>query len=122
MPGGIPGLLELGQLGRAQQPGRGGRALARDGARAQLASAAALQGQAARVEARAGGARPARLGGPPMHLLYPLVLTFVYHVLWSPERVLVYQLGVSAERRLLYSDILHACVVPWVCRASRGAP
>ena len=86
--------------------------MARDGARAQLASAAALQGQAARVEARAGGARPARLGGPPVHLLYPLLVTFCNHVLWAPERVLVCQLGVSAERRLLYSDILRARVVP----------
>ena len=97
VPEGVPGLLELGQLGLARKPGRVGRAFACDGARAKMTSAAALQGQAARTEARVGGARPARLGGPLVHLLYPLLLIFCDHVLRAPERVPVRQLGVSAR-------------------------
>ena len=61
------------------------------------------------------------LGGSPVHLLYPLLLTFVYHVLWSPERVLVCQLGVSAEQRLLYSDILCARAACGTVGVSRAA-
>ena len=54
-----------------------------------------------------------------MHLLYPLLLTFVYHVLWAPEHVLVCQLGVSAERRLLYSDTFYiACGAIGVSRVA----
>ena len=81
-------------------------------ARADMTSRAAARGRHAPAEARAGGARSARVGRALVHLLYPRESTFVNHVLWAPERVLVCQLGVSAERRLLYSDILRARVVP----------
>ena len=54
-----------------------------------MACAVAQDGQAAGTEARKGGTRPARMGGPFMALVYRFFRTFCYHVLWPPRRVLV---------------------------------
>ena len=58
------------------------------------ASAVAQDGQAAGSEARKGGARPARVGGPFMALMYRFFLTFCNHVRAASCDVLVCQLGV----------------------------
>ena len=55
------------------------------------ASAVAQDGQAAGSEARKGGARPARVGGPFMALMYRFFLTFCNHVRAASCDVLVCQ-------------------------------
>ena len=59
-----------------------------------MASAVAQDGLAAGRDGRKGGARPARVGGPFMALMYRFFLTFCNHVRAASCDVLVCQLGV----------------------------
>ena len=59
----------------------------------EVASTVAQDGQAAGTEARKGGSRPARVGGPSMPFMYRFLRTFCNHVRATSCDVLVCQLG-----------------------------
>ena len=69
-------------------------------------STVAQDGQAAGSEARKGGARPARVGGPFMAFMYRFFRTFYVHVLAASSVCLVRRLGVWKRMWHVDSDIL----------------
>ena len=72
----------------------------------EMASTVAQDGQAAGTEARKGGARPARVGGPFMAFMYRFFRTFCVHVLAASRVCLVRRLGVWKRMWHEDSDIL----------------
>ena len=85
-----------------------------------MAFAVEQNGQAAGTEARKGGARPARVGGPFMTFIYRVLLTFCYHVRAASRNVLVRQLGMWKRMWHVDSDILCMNLVACVRRMPRG--
>ena len=72
----------------------------------EMASTVAQDGQAAGTEARKGRARPARVGGPFMALMYRFFRTFCVHVRAASRVCLVRQLGVWKHMWHVVSDNL----------------
>ena len=72
----------------------------------EVTSTVVQDGQAAGTEARKGGARPARVGGPSMAFIYRFFRTFCNHVRAASCDVLVRQLGVWKRMWRMDSDIL----------------